>query len=105
MKSCKHLQPLVDVLKLRGGRVLAQHRNWSEDKGYTGSSLYYDLVFKPSLKTEAGLKPDIRYQVFGITAQYAGFFCDRCQSMIAGANPDYDPSNPPKWTPFTPDGV
>lgn len=101
MKACKHLQPLVDELKRLGARVVARHRNWTEDKGFLGWSIYYDTAFAPSLKDDAGLEPEIRYQVFGITAQYAGFFCDQCSSLVAGTNPDYDPNQIPASTPFT----
>lgn len=99
MKACPHLQPLAETLRRRGASVVARHRNWTE-AGYAGWSFYYDAVFDASLKDTAGLSSDIRYQVFGITSQYAGFFCDNCSSLIAGANPDYNPDIVPAWTPF-----
>lgn len=103
MKACLHLQPLVEELRRRGVTVLARHRNWTEEKGFAGWSIYYDAVFEPSLRDKAGLEPGIRYQVFGITGQYAGFFCDHCASLIAGVNPDYGSVHIPAHTPFTPD--
>ena len=101
MKACQHLWPLVEELRRRDIKVVARHRNWTEEKGFVGWSIYYDAVFEPSLKEATGLIPEIRYQVFGITAQYAGFFCDKCASLIAGVNPDYDPDDIPTHAPFT----
>jgi hypothetical protein len=103
VKACPHLQPLVEELRRRGVAVLARRRNWTEERGFVGWAIYYDTVFEPSLKEQAWLEPEIRYQVFGITAQYAGFFCDHCASLIAGANPDYDSGHIPAHTPFAPD--
>ncbi|MBI5816041.1 MAG: hypothetical protein HZB29_10600 [Nitrospinae bacterium] len=100
MKACPHLRPLVGLLRRRDAPVAARHRNWTGDAGYKGRSIYYDVAFKASLRDEAGLSPDVRYQVFGVTAQYAGFFCDSCSSLAAGINPGYDPKTVPAFTPF-----
>lgn len=103
VKACPHLLPLEEELRRRGVTVLARHRNWTEKRGFVGWSVYYDIVFEPSLRDKAGFTPEIRYQVFGVTGQYAGFFCDHCASLIAGANPDYDSNYIPAHTPFAPD--
>lgn len=90
-KLCKHLKPIEEELRKNNPKVsLYQFKNWTDEKGYTGYSIYFECVLdRFKLKCLNQIPQHIIYQHYGVAAQYAGFFCRRCQCSISGYHPAY----------------
>lgn len=87
---CQHLRSLEEALLKQNHHIVGQFKNWTEEMGYRGYSIYFDCILDINELKRFDLAPkEVDYKEYGVAGQYAGFFCNSCGCVLTGYHPNY----------------